>query len=274
MNPITIAIQQLHYKIPEPILREAFRDKTQGFYTGPMYGFPESIDSRINNLVVKPRVLLDANLVGGQHAIIPLDGLMPVYSDIVNTVFEVPKDRTNNLSILSVLSAGYLPQWYFSNTSLTNTSSCGYSDTSTTIQRIYDSMASIPPISNAYVQLTGENTVLIRVVSPTQLTYFIRCVLSNDPNLNNIKPRSIPAFSKLVELAVKSYIYNSLIITMDQAYLQGGQELGAFKNIVEGYSDAEEMYQTYLRETWSPTAFANDVHAYDRFIRLQISPGL
>ena len=93
-------------------------------------------------------------------------------------------------------------------------------------------------------------------------------------NLNNISPRSWEAFAKLCVLAVKAFIYNELLIEIDQAYLQGGQELGAFKNYVDGLSDANDMYLTHLKEVWMVTAVMNDVHAHTRIIKLMVNPAV
>ena len=65
-----------------------------------------------------------------------------------------------------------------------------------------------------------------------------------------------------------------MIIKIDQAYLTGGQELGAFKNYVENLSDAEENYQTYLKEVMQKVFFMNDSSNYNRFIALQMNPSI
>jgi hypothetical protein len=141
-------------------------------------------------------------------------------------------------------------------------------------QRMGDAVSNIPPISNASVELIGYNTVLIRDQLRVTNSYQLRCVVANDEHMSNMQPRTYLAFGKLCELAIKSYIYNNMIIAMDQAYLSGGQELGQFKAIVESYSDAEEQYGTYLNEVWRPISFMSSTIDYTRFLKLQVSPGL
>jgi len=53
---------------------------------------------------------------------------------------------------------------------------------------------------------------------------------------------------------------------MDQGQLSGGQMLGAFKEIVMNYADAEQMYREALRR-WSKIAVLNDPEAHRRHIR-------
>lgn len=227
--------------------------------------------------VIKPRVLVDANLVGGSMAIISLEGLPAKYIDTYTVVFEVPPDRTNGREIVSVLSIGYLPQMNAFNTMGNGNGTINpnsMSDLMSVAQRVVDSHSNIPVISTASCDLIGFNTVLVRDQMRVTTAYQIRGMLANEVNLNNINPRSHLAFSKLCTLAVKSFIYNRMLIAMDQAFLSGGQELGAFRTYVESLADSEEMYQTYLREVWQKTAFMNDVPSYNRFIRLQISPGI
>lgn len=227
--------------------------------------------------VIKPRVLVDANLVGGQMAIIPLEGLPAKYMDTYSVVFEVPLDRTAGREIVSVLSIGYLPQVNSFNSmgnGIGTINPNSMSDLMSAAQRVADSHSNIPLISNATCDLVGYNTVLVRDQIRVTSAYQIRCILANELNLNNINPRSYLAFTELCVLAVKAYIYNRLLIAMDQAYLSGGQELGAMRTYVESLSDAAEMYRTHLREVWQKTAFMNDVPSYDRFIKLQISPGI
>jgi hypothetical protein len=93
--------------------------------------------------------------------------------------------------------------------------------------------------------------------------------------MQNINPRSWHAFAAMCALAVKSHIYNTLIIKLDRAYLTGGQELGAVKSWIEDKcGDAEEQYQTFLREKWMKIAKMNNTQAYQRQLRTMINPGI
>lgn len=272
MSIFSKALDEIKYTIPRQVLTEAFKDTTNNWRQAPV-----SLDEQIMNKVIKPRVLLDANLIGGQETLVSLEGLASLYIDTYTVVFEIPAERLNFREIMSVLSIGYLPysatySSFGSGVGVVNPNSLN--DVLSAGQRVGNAMSSIPVVSNATAELIGYNTVMIRDQVRATNAYQLRCVLANDANLNNINLRSYPDFAKLCQLAVRSYIYNTLLIKIDNAYLQGGQELGSFKNYVESLADSEEMYQTYLREVWGAVAFMNDVTSYERFIKLQISPGL
>lgn len=272
MNAIKKAIDNLKYIIPPEVLNITFGNINRGYRVAPT-----SIDENIMQAVIRPRVLLDANLVGGMEVIVPLDGIDAEYIDNYSLVYKIPDERLLHRDIISVLSISYMP---FANTfssqggSYNNMSPGKLNDVSSGAQRLADSYTNVPPISTAVVDLIGRNTIVVRDQFRISAAYQIRCIVSNEANLNNINPRSYLSFAKLVEYAVKSYIYTHNIVEMDRAYLMGGQDLGAIKTYIETLSDAEENYTTYLTEVWQTVAYMNDVPAYDRLLKLQICPGL
>lgn len=236
-----------------------------------------SIDELIMEQVIRPRVLVDCNLTGGQTVIIQLDGIMPDYVDNFESVYHVPKRLTMGRSIQSVLSIGYMPYANAFNSigvGYGNISPGSINELTNVGNRVGDSMSGVPPVANAQAWLIAENTILLRDQFKVTSAYYLRCILENDENLNNISPRSWLTFSELCVWAVKSYIYNTALVLLDRGYLEGGQELGSIKSYIETLADAEENYRTFLREKWAPTAFCNDTYEYQRFIKLQISPGV
>lgn len=271
MNIFKKVINDIQFSIPQEILKIAFQD------TNNWRQAPVSIDEMIMMKVLRHRVLIDANLVGGEMTLIPLNDIQPIYLDTYSTVYGIPLTKTLYKKIISVLSVSYMPNIY-SNSNMGNgvgmVQPANMNDVSSAAQRLVNSHSNMPPISTAYIELVGENTVLIRNEMRIPQAYILRCILANDDNLNNIHIRSFPNFSKLCQLAVKSYIYNTLIIKIGSVYLQGGQELGYIKDYIDTLSDSEEMYNTYLNEVWRPTAFMNDTHSYTRFLKMMTNPGI
>jgi hypothetical protein len=266
MNPITKAVDELKFRIPRDILKQVFQEKSYNWRNTPI-----GIDEQLLSRVIRPRVLVDCNLVGGTEALVPLDSTEREVVDSFITIYRIPKDLTQHRSIMSVLSVSYMSAAIGAGVAgMSNYKSCSVTPALVLGQAMMDAFGPIPQTSTAKAQLIGENIVMVRDTIPPVGYGYLRCILSNDENMSHIQMRSIPAFCELCVLAVKSFIYNEYIITMDKGYLQGGQEIGVFKQIIEGYADAEGMYREYLREKWTAIAFMNDTETFTRFLKLNI----
>jgi hypothetical protein len=263
MDCIRYSLANIKRVIPMEILRTVFLQR-QAFFRDNM----ENIDEDIMSAVIRPRVLVDCNLVGGTEVFLPLDGL-PVYrQNDYTSVYRIPKEYTQGRSIMSVMNIT------FSDPTKVSSYGVAAGDQNTFMlqgaQAVMDAQGSIPVTSTAYVQLIGENVVMVRdtVVLPANI--YLRCQLANDENMSHIQLRSYKPFSEMVILAVKAYIYNAYIIQMDLGQLFGGQNIGRFKEVVDSYADTNELYETFLHERWSKIALMNDRESWMRQIRLTI----
>lgn len=278
MNPITLAINHVKYTIPMALLEKVFINGSFGWRAGPK----SSIDDQILNLVIRPRVMMNCDLVGGVQAVISLEGLNQVRPENWITIIHIPKDRTDGRTITAVLDVSYYSAASIAGYGNAGAAGIGAFGGPTGFNEVENSamvsaltsvvgaMDKIPMISTARVSLIAENTIMIKdgvILSPNS---FARVMLANDENLSNLQIRSYPDFFQLVEFAVKAYIYNELVITVDTAELRYGQALGIFKDILSSYSDAEANYQTFLAETWKKVAFMNDHETYTRLLKLMI----
>lgn len=264
MTPITKLLSEARFRIPIEILNEVFLPK-QTYWRGPT----PSLDEMIKSKVITPRILVDANLVMGIMAMIPLEGIKPQEADQFMTVYHIPKDRTQGKTISSVLSVSYLtPAMISRMPALANFASCSITPSMMAAQAMIDSMSPIPVSSSAKAELVAENTVVIRDLMPILGSTFIRCILDADENLSNLRHTAYPIFCKLGILAIKSYIYNNRVISMDQGQIQFGSNIGRFKEIIDGYADAEEMYQEFLVGPWAKVAMMNDHETHSRLIKL------
>lgn len=273
MNILKKMVSELKFRIPEEILKLAFKDKEHWRQLNNNV----SIDQVIMNAVVRPRLMVDCDITGGTEIIVPLEGLPPLFMDTNTIVYQIPSHLLNNRTIMSVLSVSYMPytsSYNISGLGSTPVNIQSMNDVNSAANRVGMSHSSIPVVSNANAELIDDNTVLIRDQYRITGAYQLRCRVANEKNFNNIKARSSLIFAKALEYCVKSYIYNKMIISMDSGYLAGGQEMPAIKNYIESLSDAEENYQTYLKEVVSKVSVMNDDIAYTRFIKSQISPGI
>lgn len=257
------ALDEIKFRVPKPILDAVFVQRNRDYRQTAV-----SLDESIMAQVIRPRVLVDASLVGGTEALIDLSGLQSERTNDYTSVYRIPKDRTQGRSIQAVLNITYSDPTKVSSYGI----AAGQNNTAMMQagSAVMDAMGTIPVTSTARVQLIGENVVMVRdtVILPANI--FLRCILANDENLSHLQLKSYRDFANLVTHAVKAFIYNAYIIEMDMGQLHGGQSIGRFKEVIDGYADAEELYQTYLTEKWQKIAMMNDNETFTRFLRTMI----
>lgn len=259
MNPITKALDEILFSIPHEILREVFITRDLAFC-----GNMVSLETRIREQVLDPRVLTDLDLYGGTEAFLPLE--LPVradHADPYTVIYHIPEEVTQNRPIVQVYSVHFAILGYQNaGMALHYTESPMAAET----RKVLDSARQTPPAQTSYLNLIAHNTVMARYVYLPYRTAFMRVRLGNDENLSFIRPQAFPDFSQLCVLATKAYIYNYLFVKMDQGQLSGGQVLGAFKEMVMNYADANQMYLDALRR-WRKISVMNDPEANRRHLR-------
>lgn len=264
MNPIDYALNTIKSKIPRQVLEACFL-KSRGF--GDLRTvYAVSLEHRIREDVVIPRVMVDANLVGGEDTHVDLTGLLTEHLPAGRTIWRIPLERTGGRNINKVDSLVI-------KTGATDGAMGRYalnqgSAVMSAVNQVMDHYAPIPNISHSEINLVGENVIMAKGLIPAMPDLYLKCTLENDDNFNNLPKTSYIKFVKLVELAVKSHIYNTLIINIDSAKLSGGRELGSFLNVVDSYADAEEMYTEYLTTTWAKIAILSDPESKRRHLEM------
>lgn len=265
-NPISKTTSDMWRKIPHEILKAVFAPTYNQWRTVPV-----NVDDQIVSTVIRPRVLVDCNLVGGQEVWIRLDGIRYERTPEMMSVIYVPKDKTNGRPISQVLHLGYVDYLAVNQQNANGMfDPCSVTPLTTAVQAMHASYDVTGLIGTSRLELIGENVVLVKDPSMSPTNGVLRCILANDENMNNLSIRSYPAFTRLCELAVKSHVYNKLVIELDSGRIQGGFELGMFKQIVDSYADAEEQYEEYKRTKWQKISLMNDRETYERGIRQQI----
>lgn len=276
MNTISKAVQEIRFVVPNQVLKLAYMGRFN-FHESNQRTAPITLDEQIRRKTIEARVMVDSDIIGGETIVIDLVGLVPEQLDEFNYIFRIPPERLNYRTILTALTVNYMTYNTVNNNYLPGTSAMTpnyINDVSSAAHRAFDSRGNIPIVSSAEVLAVGHNTIMVRKHLIASSVVQARVVVTNDQNLMNISIRNAPTFSKLCKLAAKSFIYNELIVEMDKNYLERGQELGAIKTIVDGYSDAEEMYQTCLREEWAAVSLINNRLSYEDVLKLAINPAL
>ena len=258
MNALTKALSEIKFNIPPEVLQIGFVENFN------RVNHIVSLDERILNSVIRARVLVDANLAGGVVAKIPISNCRYFEVNRGEWVIEVPKNLTQGKSIVNLLSLVA----YGSATSgfPVNNVSPLISATNT----MFNNMTHENIVQTSRLELIGDNTVLVEDPSVAIFNSTLRCNLEFSSDLGELNPRYYHVFSKLCVLGVKSYIYNNCKVKLDQGYVYGGHELGSIGDIIDGYSDAEEMYQEHLNTVFKKVAYMNSSDNMARLIKISL----
>ena len=273
MNPISKALADAKWKIPLDILQQTFAPTS-------LYGRVTAlnIDSVIRDKVIDARVRADCDLVGGTQLDIPLDRLRPEQVELPSGVpytwaliYQIPMVLSQNRPITRVLAlqntvapiAGSFAYSTFNSSALANAA-----------LGVMRSQAPIEGMSTARVDLIGPNTIMVADGNQWPSNATLRCYVANDTDMTTLPPGAYPKFSKLCELAIKAYIHNTLILKVNSAELQNGQELGRFKEIVDSYADSNTLYEEYLEGTWKEVAAYSDPMTARDWFRLPLGAGV
>ncbi len=262
MNAISYALDMIKLEIPRPILEKVFISLAQD--VSRQYTFrPVTIDSAIRDKVIEPKVLVDCNLGGGTEIYVPLLNVPSNRLDPFTIMYTIPKQLTQNRSILSVLSVSYGQGSLMGGTNMGLKGSSPMLDAAS---GVFASAGPINVISTAYTWLVGENTIVIQDNMAIPNNVFLRCKIENDKNLNSLNPTSFPYFGQFAVYATKGYIHTNSVIEMDRAFLQGGLDLNSFKTVIDGYADAWENYKDYFSKTIKKVFIYNDPESSRRML--------
>lgn len=271
MSVITKLIADVKAEIPRAVLEVAFLGDM-----GRENRFASNLDFQIRQKVIDARVWVDLNLQGAEEVNIALAKCEVEQDGQYRTIVRIPKELTGGRVITQVLAFNYtingvtgLTNNGYNNNSF-NMSNEGNSPQMNSAAKILRAASPAPILGSAAVRIVGENVILINdyMGSVKQGNMTVR--LSHDPDLNSFKPTSIPQLSKFVKYAVKAYIYVNTVITLDMGHLYGGSEIGRIREIIDGYADCNELYDTFYQEEMIAVNFMNDDTRHANFLRTLI----
>lgn len=264
MNAIAHALSELPFLIPIEILNTVFIGNDLSIDAGKC-GEIVSLEHRIRELVLEPRVFRDMNVIGGTTTYIPLD--FPVRSEYIDpytVIYYIPDEHTQQRPIVQVFSI------HFGVLGYQNTGHAlhyGESVVSAESRKVLDSTRRAAPAQTSYINIINHNTIMVRFIYLPSHAAYLSCRLGNDDELLNIRPQAYHPFTELVEQAVKAYCYNKMYIRMGEAHLQGGQELGVFRDKIYEWADANELYVEKLKKWRKISRNFNDPEGNRRHIR-------
>ena len=265
MSAITYSLNKVRLAIPDRILRLAFTTKSEYYRTSNT-----TLDKQIEDLVIKPIVLTDLNVVGGTILKVPLLNCnVTEYNNGINgnnLIINIPYAVTNNKKVLTPLSM----------TTTNNVSNVSKGNPLVdAASRIIDhSMGSSDGMLFSNLELIGGNTILVHDDVPFTTRGVIDVLIENNSNLSNLKPKTYPKFSKLVILAVKAYIYNKLALELDEGGLYYGHNLSKMSDIIGNYESSLEDYDEAIASKWAKILFMNDDVQMSSYVKLLVNPNI
>lgn len=273
MSAIDTALRRIK-TIPKEVLKQAFMptryDPTRlaRYYDNTT---PLSIDALIRDQLIYGRVLPDIDLISGSEDFIPLSCAKQEWIDQFNSIYRFNDEVMGGRTITGVYEVTYS---YASNSMLGGYGGYGaYNTRSSALLKsardVLRSSVGTPSQSTAYVQLVGHNAVMVNDITPIQNAGALRCRISNDPNLTNLQPSYHQRFATLALYATQAYIYTALVIDLDEGMLRGGQQIGRFREIVDSYANADQMYIEELSR-WTKVGIMNDPMQYRKVMRMAL----
>jgi hypothetical protein len=239
MSPIQKATDEIRFRIPREILEETFIRREPNLPQNLV-----SIDTRIREAILEPRVFTDIDITGGTDAYFPLqNGVNVDPKDPFTVIYTIPDELTQGRPIVQVYGIHFGILGYQNAGLFTHHAQ---SSLSGNLQRVLDSAQQSTPIRTSYLNIIAHNTIMARYVHAPNVSSYIHVRLGNDDALSHIRHQAYHAFANLCVLATKAYVYNKLRIQIDEGFLSGGQTLGSFLDTVMGYADADEMYRDEL----------------------------
>lgn len=274
MDPITVAINNIMFgDIPRQVLNQAFMPKRYDATRRTRFQdnvYPSSLSELIRTIVVDGRVAIDVNLVSGTEVVLPLHAAERDAVDPWNIIYRFGSDVTGGRRITAVYEVLYSVTQGLNGNNANGMTMQRSSHLLQVARDIHQATNGVPTASTAYCQLVGQNTVLVNDINQMLAYGGLRCRLGHELNFNDIKPVYYHAFGELVTLACKAYVYNTLIIDLDEGQLYAGAALGRFREMVDQYADANTMYKEYLRDKWQKIGLMNDTDAYRKVLKLAL----
>ncbi len=255
---ISYAMSYIKRRIPQKILRDAFM-QDQAFRSVRV----TNVDSRIMEQVINEVVLPDCNRVGGRELTLDISRLQPMSNDNDGSVFKIPKDMTSQRSIMAIKYASFVSMPAAPNIGAAG-AYAGYNAGTSVLGGLASRVlnTNIPePITgttDCHIINGDDNTIFIKNWGGGQRPRWIQVLVENDSGLTQLDPKSYDDFAKLCLYATQMTIYNNITLDLDSGKLQAGGELGRYREIIDGYSDAADNYTTQLREVMEVVFMLND----------------
>lgn len=244
---MSMVLQHIHSNVPKLLLSLAYNPSKE----------PVSIDKLIQKTTLMGRVYQQCNLVAGKRKEIVLTSSMVVQTEMMSeqegylrmgkyAVYEIPPEYRDNRPIVSVIGLGYPNQAISYPWDQLRPSS------GATVGKLAKAVLTSHTMSGALitpdVELISGDRVKIDPPQYSDFGWVLSCNIAYDDNFNSLNAQAVIALQELCLCAVKSYIYNELVLEIDQGKIIHGGEVGAIKDLIYEYKSEEEKFKELLGE--------------------------
>lgn len=247
-NALDIALTRIMFTIPKDVLTLAFQNKAD----------PSEAEFTLEELilqkVIQARVYKDTNLYGGKLKKILLmpDWITNLKYTVADahlqtgpySIYRIPPFARENLPLVEVHSVTYRgsSSGFFPGGAVYD-----YGMTALDLGAdVLDSHTMRTSIQRPCVTLLSGDLVKLHPSQQNLQIWLLSCRLAYDSEFTNINTSAMDTFADLCVAAVKSYVYNTLFVPVDRAYVEAGFEISSIKSIIDGYSDSEQRYREML----------------------------
>lgn len=272
MDAVSYCVTKVRQHIPRQLLDEAFKpQRYDPIRSVRRYDnvLSQSMDDLIRTKIVEGMVALDLDQFGGTETLLPVRLAERIPYDPWNVVFRYNKSDLGGRNIIKVheISYGYNLGYGVGGFGEAARNRNMVSSVSRDISR---ATVGVEPTGSAYVELIGPNTILVNDINIISGYSNIRCTLGYSKFFNEIKPVYRKDLADLVVVATKAYIYNTLVIDVDEGVIRSGKTIGAFKQTLDKYEDAMQMYDEMIETTMRKLVILNDTEQYRKVLKLAL----
>jgi hypothetical protein len=246
-SSIDTALNNVRHNIPPELLCLAF------VFTDRGQILPTTWEQGLLEKVIFGRVLPDCNIVGGRTKQF---ALLSQYIETTTTsahdwytgvgpysIYRIPAEVRDNMPICEILSV--TPPVQIAG----GMGTLNYGALNSPMHAARQMIESWT--MNSYIQVPLAELVsgdLIRITpsASTAFEWMIYARIGYDKQMLGLNSSAILPFSHLVLCAAKAYIYNNMIVKIDQGMIQHGYEVGVVRSLIESYSTENDRYQELL----------------------------
>ena len=265
-NPFQLIMLRITQNIPRSVLLVALKKYNTENHT------QYTITTFIQEVIMTRIVLPEANLSGGRAKTIPLrndwientpmDHAGFAGDDGPYSLFRIPPEARDYKPISNIVSIQYPYNTYLGGGVNSSDIGLGGYCLIDQIDEVLNSYTLARPRNHPTATLMSGDLIRIYPSQYSVQNWLLTCRIDFDSSLTNLPDHALPIMANLVLYATKQWCYTNLLIDIDRAWMETGQDIGSFKSIIEGYSDAGQMYKDEMVQWRGVSLLTPEIRKY------------